>query len=179
VVLGACSPPIIIHHSPSISEPTDFRIPSQTYNSLGQSPCAVAAYLQSVCGNRSAANDLPISFSFRKAHQYHQNSFYNSNVDLKRHLLHWADWSIGRERLVQVQHGRLLAHERLRCLPRFQMVLVRSPLSFPFLVSSRLLITTMERFAGGIPGSRTAPPSMLHRRLSKPAPLVSPFVLRC
>jgi hypothetical protein len=52
------------HHIIDISEPKKLTPPltAQTYNSLGQSPCAVAAYLQSVCGHGGAANDLAISF---------------------------------------------------------------------------------------------------------------------
>ena len=54
-----------------------------------------------------------------------QESFYNPRPGLRRLLLCWTDHPERRVQLVQMQHGRVLAHERLRCLPRRQLVLVR------------------------------------------------------
>jgi hypothetical protein len=51
-------------------------------------------------------------------------------------FVYGADGHWGRRGLVQVQHCRLLAYERLRCMPRCQVVLVRPP-SLPALVPGR------------------------------------------
>ena len=65
-----------------------------------------------------------------------KNSVFDPGVGTGRLLLCWPDRSQRRERLVQVQHRRVLAHERLRCLPRRKLVLVRfaSASSLPFYI---------------------------------------------
>jgi hypothetical protein len=54
-----------------------------------------------------------------------QGSFYNPRPGLQRLLLCWTNHPERRVQLVQVQHRRVLTHERLRCLPRRHLVLVR------------------------------------------------------
>ena|SRR5579863_4196391 len=67
------------------------------------------------------------------------NSILDSRFDPRRLLLCWADRSRRCKGSVQMQHRRLFPHECLRCLPRRQLVHVRSiPSLRPILFLARL-----------------------------------------